>query len=118
MQVENQIASKHSQIQALQDEFYALKMPQGGSFEIYLTFEESKKHLLAHLDSVNEELEVLHIRKVTLQEQYKQLHIEYEKMNFLNKKEQDAILKKLRIKERLEVDEIAVMLYKNMVGIR
>lgn len=118
MQIENHIASKHSEIQALQEEFYALEAPQGGSFRIYLTFEESKKIILVQISSVQEELEVLNIRKVTLQEQYRQLHIEYEKMKFLNQKAQDEILKKLKRRERVEVDEVAMMLYKNTLRSR
>lgn len=118
LQIENRIASKHSEMQALQEEFYALKAPQGGSFRVYLTFEESKKNVLAQISSMQEELEVLNIRKVTLQEQYKQLHVEYEKMKFLNQKAQDEILKKLKRRERVEVDEVAMMLYKNTLGSR
>lgn len=118
LQIENHIASKHSEIQALQEELYALEVPQGGSFGIYLTFEESKKNILAQISFAHEELEVLNIRKITLQEQHKQLHIEYEKMKFLNQKAQDELLKKLKRMERVEVDEITMMLYKNMLASR
>lgn len=118
LQIENHIASKHSEIQALEEEFYSLEAPQGGSFRIYLTFEESKKIVLAQISSAQEELEVLNIRKVTLQEQYRQLHIEYEKMKFLDQKARDEILKKLKRKERVEIDEMTMMLYKNTLGSR
>ncbi len=39
--------------------------------------------------------------------------MEYEKMSFLDKKEQEAMIKALKIQEKRETDEIAIMLYGN-----
>ena len=113
MQNENKIASKKTQIDELQEEFVNLTLPQSGSFDLYRVFEDSKNMLLARLAVAKEELEVLEITKVTLQEQYRQCHIEYEKVKFLEKKEQDELLKKLKLKESQEIDEIALMLFNN-----
>ena len=72
--------------------------------------------LLTHLALQNAELEFLQANKALLQEQYKKSHIEYEKVKFLEKKEQDSMLQKLKEQERLESDEIALMLYNNAGG--
>ncbi|CAM3382089.1 flagellar export protein FliJ [Helicobacter labetoulli] len=116
MQNENKIASKQSQIAALQEEFLGLKMPSGGAFYAFRAFEETKNMLLAHIALHCAELESLQANKALLQEQYKKSHIEYEKVKFLEKKEQDSMLQKLKEQERLESDEIALMLYSNAGG--
>lgn len=113
MQNENKIASKKTQINELQEEFANLTMPQSGSFDLYRVFEEAKRMLLVRLDILKEELEALEIIKITLQEQYKQCHIEYEKVRFLEKKAQDELIKKLKNREAKEIDEIALMLFVN-----
>lgn len=113
MQNENKIASKQSQIAVLQDEFLSLEMPNGGTFYAFRAFEETKNMLLSHIALQNAELESLHANKALLQEQYKRSHIEYEKVKFLEKKEQDSMLHKLKQQEKFESDEIALMLYNN-----
>lgn len=113
MQNENKIASKQSQIAALQEEFLGLKMPSGGAFYAFRAFEETKNMLLSHIALHCAELESLQANKTLLQEQYKKSHIEYEKVKFLEKKEQDSVLHKLKMQEKIQSDEIALMLYNN-----
>ena len=114
MQNENKIASKQSQIAALQEEFLGLKMPSVGAFYAFRAFEETKNMLLSHIALQCAELESLQANKALLQEQYKKSHIEYEKVKFLEKKEQDFVLHKLKMQEKIQSDEIAFMLYNNV----
>lgn len=116
MQNENKIASKQSQITALQDEFLGLKMPSGGAFYTFRAFEETKNMLLSHIALQCAELESLQANKALLQEQYQKSHIEYEKVKFLEKKEQDSLVQKLKRQEDSQSDEIALMLYNNTGG--
>lgn len=116
MQNENKIANKQSQITALQDEFLGLKIPSHGAFYAFRAFEETKNMLLSHIALQVEELEALHAHKAVLQEQYKKSHIEYEKVKFLDKREQDILLQKLKHQEKAQSDEVALMLYNNTGG--
>ena len=88
-------------------------MPSGGAFYAFRAFEETKNMLLAHIALHCAELESLQANKALLQEQYKKSHIEYEKVKFLEKKEQDSVLQKLKMQEKFQSNEIVLMLYNN-----
>ncbi|WP_295701712.1 flagellar export protein FliJ [uncultured Helicobacter sp.] len=113
MQNENKIASKKMQIDEIADELVALQMPQKGAFDVFRAYNEMKRMLLLAMHNVQQELDELLKEKRVLQEQYKKHHMEYEKMSFLDKKEQEAMIKALKIQEKRETDEIAIMLYGN-----
>ncbi|MCX2716843.1 flagellar export protein FliJ [Helicobacter sp. MIT 21-1697] len=116
MQNESKIAHKQKQIEHLQKDFLQLKIPQAGTFYAFKAFEETKNMLLAHINLARDELETLFAQRKVLQEQYKKCNIEYEKVHFLDTKEQNEMIKNAKYKEKLEVDEIAVMLYNNAGG--
>lgn len=113
MQNENKIASKKMQIDEIADELVALQMPQKGAFDIFRAYNEMKRMLLLAMHNAQQELDELLKHKLILQEQYKKHYMEYEKMSFLDKKEQEAMIKALKIQEKREADEIAIMLYGN-----
>ncbi len=116
MQNESKIANKQIQIENLQKDFLQLKIPQAGTFYAFKAFEETKNMLLTHISLARNELEALFAHRKVLQEQYKKCNIEYEKVHFLDKKEHNGMIKNAKYKEKLEVDEIAVMLYNNAGG--
>ncbi|RDU59331.1 flagellar export protein FliJ [Helicobacter marmotae] len=118
LQNENNITNKRAQIERIADELVGLKMPQNGMFSAMQAYNEMKKMLLAHLQNIQDELNELLLHKNSLQNQYKKHHIEYEKIAFLDKKEQDKMFKALNNREKREVDEIAMMLYNRTGGKR
>lgn len=116
MQNENKIASQKTLIDEICDEMVQLDMPQSGSFYAFQIFSNQKAMIESNLRFATEELHILLMQKTQLQEQYKKLSIEYEKILFLDKSEQDHMLKRLKKQEELEIDEVAVMLYNNAGG--
>lgn len=116
MQNENKIANKQMQIESIADEIVELKAPQYGTFYAFIAYNEVKQILFNRLSVAQNELEELLTHKAFLQTQYKQYHIEYEKMAFLDKREQEEILKAIKNREEKETDEIATLLYNNTEG--
>lgn len=116
MQNENRIANKHNQIAHLNQSFENLKIPQNGSFDCFRAFEISKKAILYEIEMATQELQDLQNTKNALQERYRHLNIEYEKIKLLDKKVQDEAIKELKYREKIESDEIATMLYNNTLG--
>jgi len=113
LQNENLIANKKSEIEVLNSQFLALETPKSGEFITLMAFEKQKTIFASYIDKIKNELEMLLNRKIALQKQYKELNIEYEKVKFLEQKEQDALIKKINDKEKAELDEVALMLYNN-----
>lgn len=111
MQNENKIASKKMQLSELEDELHHLCMPQNGTFYAFRAYEDGKRMLLFRIDEAKRELDALFANKNLLQTQYQKCHIEYEKVSFLDKKAQETLLKKLKLAEKKEIDDIAIMLY-------
>ncbi len=116
MENENKIASKRMQLDEMQNELMKINMPLVGTFYAFMAYEEMKKMILLRIQKARDELEKLFENRYFLQTRYQKCHIEYEKMAFLEKREQDEILKKIKMKEKKEADEIAMMIYNNMDG--
>ena len=116
MQNENRIANKQMQIDAIADEVVKLEMPRSGTFYAFKAYDEVKKMLFYRMSVAQSELDELQANKAILQAQYKKCHIEYEKMAFLDKREQENMLQAIKMQEKKVVDESAMMLYNNVDG--
>ena len=69
-----------------------------------------KNTLLKEIDIYKNQIDILKNRKDELLNELKKANIEYEKMKYLQAEEIKKIVKKERLKESQEIDEIAIIL--------
>ncbi len=107
------IVAKQAEIDALVAEFAALKEPQSGIYQAFLTFAHHKEEYRCNIDDKMQELAILKQEKRELQERFKLQNIEYEKAKYLEKLEAKKLLHQIQKQESREMDEVSVMLYAN-----
>ena len=107
------IVAKQAEIDALVAEFAALKEPQSGIYQAFLTFAHHKEEYRFNIDDKMQELAILKQEKRELQERFKLQNIEYEKAKYLEKLEAKKLLHQIQKQESREMDEVSVMLYAN-----
>ncbi|MGI0406604.1 flagellar export protein FliJ [Helicobacter himalayensis] len=105
------IASKQEEIHHFLTQIAEIELPQGGNYLAYKAVLEVKNMLLAHLEQLHSELSSLKAQRKALEEEYKILNIEYEKMKYLDSKEKEMRLKQLRIAQQRQSDEVALILH-------
>lgn len=115
---ENAIAELNSQIAKTQEEILSftcaiaeIELPSSGNALAFKEIYESKKAYLQKIENLSAFLSDLKFQKSQKQEEYKLCELEFEKMKYLQKKEIDAYIAKLKQKEQNQLDEVAVMLF-------
>jgi len=118
-EVENELLSLNQQIEneeqkllALNAQLSSIKYPKSGNFSQMLQLREMMKIELSQIEIVKKDIEELNHQKSLLNEQLKEVKLDYEKIKFLQGEEIKKELKKRAIKEAKDMDEIAIMLYK------
>ena len=107
------INNKQTEIDAILSEIAQIQFPTNGSYQSYFALSQTRNTLIAHMEILYAELSALKSHAKTLEEEYKLLHIEYEKIKYLDTKEKRASMKALKLVQQKQTDEIAIMLYTN-----
>lgn len=108
-----EINAKQMEIDTLVAEFAALKAPESGVYQAFLTFVHYKDTYRQSIDFKMRELALLKQKRKDLQALFKAQNIEYEKAKYLENQEIKTMLEKIKKQESKDLDEIAVMLYAN-----
>lgn len=115
---ENEIAQINAQINNTQEGIAnftqciaQMQLPMEGSTLAFREIYESKKAYLQKIEDLSFSLSSLKAQKAQKQEEYKLHQLEFEKMKYLQKREIDAYIAKIKQKEQNQLDEIAVMLF-------
>lgn len=115
---ENEIAHINAQIKDAQEGIAGftqciadIELPMGGSTLAFREIYEGKRTYLQKIEDLSSTLSSLKAQKIQKQEEYKLYQLEFEKMKYLQKKEIDAYIAKIKQKEQNQLDEIAVMLF-------
>ena len=109
------ITQKQAEIEAFMYVVGQVHFPKSGHFGAYLALANTRDRLLGHIDTLHSELSHLKAQAKALREEYKTLHIEYEKIKYLDTKEQEARLKALKLAQDKELDEISILLHRREV---
>lgn len=103
---------KH-QIKELQNILFSLTPPQNGNFSLFSQIKTQQNMLRSEIEKLNSQILFLENRKNELMNELKKANIEYEKMKYLETEEIKKMLKKSKLKEVKEMDEIGILLRKN-----
>ncbi|WP_458700168.1 flagellar export protein FliJ [Sulfurospirillum sp. 1307] len=89
------------------------KVPKEGSISLMLQFRENLKILRDEKSNLSRELEISQNEIKQLQDKYKRARMEYEKMKYLEKRDFEEWMKKIKKQEQLDLDEVSTMLFVN-----
>ncbi len=106
-----QIANISTLIESLCEKLTEIKPPKSATFENFLRINEIKKMHISEIASLQNQSQSHKQEVAALKEEYKALHIEFEKLKYLQEQEQEKIFALLKRKEQRELDEIAILLY-------
>ena len=85
-------------------------IPKKGSFSYFNQIKSKQFFIRDEINRFKNQIMVLENRKKELFEELKKANIEYEKVKYLQIQEIKKIIKKNRLKEAREMDEIAILL--------
>ncbi len=109
----NQLSIVYDELQTIKKEIENFEYPKEGNFALITQFKMMQNAIFNQLKEKEEFINFLEQQKQNLQFQLKELNLEYEKMKYLQGEEIKKYVKKLKEKEAKEMDEIALMLYKD-----
>lgn len=114
-QINQEIARKEDEAREILVSISELEIPSSGNAMLFRELYEEKRAYLAMIDACRLEIAHLKEQRAKHQEKYKQQNMEFEKMQYLFRKETQERLSKLKAKERKELDEIAMMQFKKAI---
>ena len=113
LSLNKQIENEQNKIVKLNEELANIKYPNSGNFSQILQIREMMKAEITQINQIQNGIEELNNQKQIINKRLKELKLDYEKIKFLQGEEIKKELKKRAQKEAKDMDEIAIMLYKN-----
>ncbi|GAX86846.1 conserved hypothetical protein [Lebetimonas natsushimae] len=107
------ILELNKKIEELQNILFSLTLPQNGNFSLFSQVKTQQNMLRNEIEKFKNQILFLENRKNELMNELKKANIEYEKMKYLETQEIKKMLKKAKLKESRDMDEIAILLRKN-----
>lgn len=90
-----------------------LEEPKSGTIALMSVFMENLTIIRREKNTLEEKLLIKKKEVLQFQEQYKKAHVEYEKIKYLEQKDFEETIKKIKKQEQLDMDEISNMLFVN-----
>lgn len=109
--VNQRIASAQIDLSVAQQQLAEIVIPQKGSYNDLLYFQQIKESYLNEIDRIIEFIAALRLERKVIEEEMRLLNIEFEKANYLDSLEKTKILKERRYKESAQLDEISILLH-------
>ncbi len=97
-------------IDSMRDSLLKFSLPKSGNFSKIIQAKEMQNIIKQEIKNYEVQINTLQNRKKELLEELKKANIEYEKMKYLQGEELKKEIKKMRLKESREMDEIAILL--------
>ncbi len=107
------INSTKESINSITNSIYELNIPKNGNFMELLQVQSYKEAYMSDLEMRREDLAFYINQREKVVNSLKDANLELEKMKHLEELEVQKKLKKLKLAESQELDEISVMLYNN-----
>ena len=111
--INSSIAMLNKKIEDLNSKLSSFSFPSTGNFSQFNQYKILESTLINEINNLKSQINVLENRKRELFEEYKKINIEYEKMKYLQNEELKKNLKKIKKKEQLNMDELAILLRRN-----
>ncbi len=111
MRLNAYINEVESELVSLKNELNSLEVPSGGTALLFSQYSMMTQSFHQQIRNKKEELYRCIRDLNVVQDRVNRAYIEYEKYHYLQKEEERALLLRLKKKEALELDEIAVMGY-------
>lgn len=111
----NDIAAKQSQVNGLISQIAQMSLPKAGDFSVFLQANAKKRAFIFEIDSLQEQIAKDKARIQELEQEYRLLCIEFEKLKYIRERERENLVKTLKQKERRELDEVAILLHKELL---
>ncbi|WP_024789642.1 flagellar export protein FliJ [Lebetimonas sp. JH292] len=102
------ITELNKKIEELQNILFSLIPPQNGNFSLFSQIKTQQNLLRNEIEKFKNQILFLKSRKNELMNELKKANIEYEKMKYLENEEIKKIIKKAKLKEAKDMDEIAI----------
>lgn len=116
--IDKEIREHQNQVLEFVHQMHQIKIPSNGNSLAFHRFYEAKRMYLDLIDQIQKKIAQLKLEKQKKSDEYKQCHLELEKFRFLQQKELQELVLKLKQKEQKELDEIAGMRFVNLQGER
>ncbi len=113
LSLNKQIENEQNKIVKLNEELANIKYPNSGNFSQILQIREMMKAEITQINQIQNGIEELNNQKQIINKRLKELKLDYEKIKFLQGEEIKKELKKRAQQEAKDMDEIAIMLYKD-----
>jgi flagellar export protein FliJ len=108
----NKILIVTNELHLLQNELKSFEYPKNGSFGLITQFKMLQNAKINEINQKKEQIKFLENQKNILLQRLKEANLEFEKMKYLQAKEIEKIVKKIKKAEEKHMDEIAIMLFK------
>jgi len=113
--INSSITMLQNKISSLKNELSSFSFPHQGDFRKFQQVKLLQENIINEIKNFQNQIKILQNRKNELLEEYKKANIEYEKIKYLQKLEIEKLLKKQKQKENAAMDEIAILLRKNVL---
>lgn len=104
-------------IASLYEEIENSSTPTGGAASLISLYHESMKVLRREKDDYTFALRYIENEIKKLQNEYKKANLEFEKVKYLEQQEIEKRVKEIQRKEKIDMDEIAMMLFSSSKGV-
>jgi len=100
----------NEKIEELNKNLSLMSLPKAGNFREIYQIKSMQGIVRKEIENYKNQLNMLNERKNLLTQKHKQANIDYEKMKYLQTVEIKKALKKEKLQEQMQMDEIAIML--------
>ena len=97
----------------LREEISSQIAPKEGNIQLYNVYRENLSILRKEMSEVEKAYEISNQEVAQLQQKYKNALREFEKMKYLEGRDFEEFMKKLKRQEQLDMDEVSMMLFAN-----
>jgi len=111
--INSSLQKELNNLQILENEFASMALPKEGNFAVITQFKMIQQAKIREINQKKSQIEFIKSQIENLNNQLKDANLEYEKIKYLQAEEIKKYIKKLKEAEAKNMDEIALMLYKN-----
>jgi len=111
--INTQLQIEKENLEKLKEEFSQLQYPKSGNFGMITQFKMLQSEMQNAINQKQAQIAFINSQIHNLQHHLKEANLEYEKMKYLQSEEIKKYIQKLKKQEEKNIDEIALLLFKN-----
>lgn len=110
-QINKLIAHKFEEIRQFQSQMKEFSIPSSGDFQNFKMLKEYRDAFLFQIDSMHTEISNLKMIKKNLEQDYRKIFIEFEKLKYIHTLEQKRKIDKIKKEQTKQLDEVSTVLF-------